>query len=75
MANSRKIGRTGVIWFMELHAEFEDNPSKVGEWEQGFIESIYSKVIDFGENMLVSEKQEEILKRIASKYGLNELEP
>jgi len=72
MANSEALGHSGVRWMQELLAEAEDHPEKITEWEQIFVASMDDKLMKYQQKMLISEKQQEILNRIANKLGMDE---
>jgi hypothetical protein len=52
------------IEFQDLLDEADDNAS--GSWEQTFVSELRTKFEEYGTGMFISDKQDEILNRIAN---------
>ena len=57
--------RYSRLEFEDLIGEADSNAK--GEWEETFVSDMQDKYEEFGGEMFLSEKQDEILNRIASK--------
>ena len=55
---------TDVEDFEDLLASAEENASS--DWEMGFVEDLSERYEQYGDDMFLSEKQAEILRRIAN---------
>lgn len=70
MTISSELGKDGLKWLADLHGEAEDSPQLLSEWEQTFMDDMYDKACEHGIKLLISEKQNAILERIAKKLGV-----
>lgn len=51
----------------DILSEAQDNMDNLTEWEQQFVDDMTEKLEEFGEDLVVSDKQWEILNRIEMK--------
>jgi ribosome assembly protein YihI (activator of Der GTPase) len=51
---------------MEFVKEAYDE-QKINKWEQSFLDDMLDRYAEYGENLYMSDKQEEILRRIEKK--------
>lgn len=60
---SRTLEDTDIVDFADLLDEAGDNAK--GAWDEQFVEDLRSKYEEYGDRMFLSERQEDVLKRIA----------
>lgn len=51
----------------DILSDAQDNMESLTEWEQQFVEDMIDKLEEYGEDLVVSDKQWEILNRIEMK--------